>query len=294
VSDVFISYAHDNEGFVERLRAALNARERDVWIDTEGIEPADRWRLSALEAIERSDAFVFVLSRHSLASEACRGELEHAVSLNKRVIAICVEESAKAVAKPEILDELSWIMIRPEDDFEAGIDRLVHALDTDLEVARTHTRILVRANAWELAGRRASPLLRGEELVDAEEWLSRAARDGGPQPTELQRAFICASRHAATRRRQIGLGIASGVTLLAIVLSVIAVSQRDQAVASQKTATSRRLAAEAESALASEVSLSTLLALKALSVRYTPQAELRRRALGSPGARLSAGSGVQP
>ena len=281
MSDVFISYAHDDERLVERLRAALSARERDVWIDTEGIEPADRWRLSALEAIERSDAFVFVLSRHSLASTACVGELEHAVSLNKRVIAICVEASAKDVAKPEILDELSWIMMRPEDDFGTGIDRLVHALDTDLEVARTHTRILVRAKAWELAGRRASPLLRGEDLVDAEEWMSLAALSGGPQPTDLQREFIRASRQAATRRRRIGLGIASSVTLLAIVLSVIAVSQHDQAAASQKTATSRRLAAEAESTLASDASLGTLLALKALSVRFTPQAEQALRdALG--------------
>lgn len=38
-----------------------------MWIDKEGIEPSDRWRRSALEAIECSDAFVFVLSRHSLA-----------------------------------------------------------------------------------------------------------------------------------------------------------------------------------------------------------------------------------
>ena len=161
MSDVFISYAHEDEEFVDRLRGALSARRREVWVDTEGIEPADRWKLSSHEAIERSDAFVFVISDRSLASEPCLGELDHAVSVNKRVIAICIEESAKDIAKPEILSELSWIMMRPEDDFGEGIDHLVHALDTDLEVARMHTRILVRAKAWELAERRASPLLRG-------------------------------------------------------------------------------------------------------------------------------------
>ena len=38
--------------------------------------------------------------------------------------------------------------------------------------------LLIRARAWELGDRRSSPLLRGEELLGAEDWLSRAAAAG--------------------------------------------------------------------------------------------------------------------
>jgi hypothetical protein len=119
------------------------------------------------------DATVFVVSGASLASAACREELEYAGSLNKRVIPVCIEEPAPGTEIQPALEALAWIMTRPVDDFEAGLDRLVRALDTDLTLARTHTRMLVRARAWEDGARDDDPLLRGEELVSATE-LARA------------------------------------------------------------------------------------------------------------------------
>jgi WD40 repeat protein len=273
MSDAFISYAHEDSAFVDGLREALTAHGRDIWVDTTGIEPADRWRRSAQEAIERSDALIFVISPASLASDACLGELDHGAALNKRVIAVCIDEAAADLDKPELLDELSWIMMRPSDDFEAGVDRVVRALDTDLDAVRTHTRILVRARAWELAGRRASPLLRGEELAAGEEWLSRAATGGGPQPTGLQRDFIVASRQAAVRRQRIIAGVSAVVAAVAVTLSIFALVQRSNAVNNEKTAQSRLLAAQAEANVRADASLSTLLALRALDIRYTDEAE---------------------
>ena len=283
--DAFISYAHEDAGFVGRLRASLSARGRETWVDTEGIEPADRWKGSVQEAIERSDAFVFVLSLAALRSHACLDELSLAVSLNKRLFAICIEQAATDVEKPEALADQSWIMIRPEDDFERGVERLERALDIDLELVHTHTRILVRAKAWELADRRSSPLLRGEELASAEEWLSRAALGGSPQPTELQREFIVASRRAATRRQRIVAGAATGVASIAVALSIFALIQRSDAIDSQKIAQSRLLAADAEATVSSNSSLSTLLALRALRIHDTVQAEQALRdALANLGA----------
>lgn len=271
--DLFISYAHEDAGFVERLRSQLSARDHQVWLDTQDIEPSDRWRGSAQEGIERSDAFLFVLSRTSLGSRACLEELDYAVSLNKRLIAICVEEAAADANKPQALDELSWIMMRPQDDFDRGVETLMRALETDLELVRTHTRILVRARAWELGGRRASPLLRGEELKRAEDWLVRASAGRAPAPTELQRAFIVASRRAATRRQATIAGVATVVAVIAVVLSVFALIQRSDAINNQHIAESRLLATDAEAAVTSDPSLSTLLALDALRIHDTSQAE---------------------
>ncbi|HVS28919.1 MAG TPA: TIR domain-containing protein, partial [Solirubrobacteraceae bacterium] len=277
MSDVFVSYARENSEFVDRLAEGLKERGREVWVDRGGIEPSDRWMQSVREAIERSEAVLFVLSVDSLASKVCAEELEHAVSLNKRLIPVCIEEPPDHAEIPSYLRELSWIMMRPGDDFEAGVEEILRALDTDLEVARAHTRILVRAKAWELAERRTSPLLRGDELRAAEDWLSRAGSRGGPQPTELQRDFVVASRHAATRRQRILLAGVSVALAVAVALSIFALIERGQAIHSQKLAQSRQLAAGAESNLAADASLSTLLALRALRVSYTSQAEMALR-----------------
>jgi TIR domain len=81
LSDVFISYASEDERFVDRLRGALSRRGREAWVYTEGILPADEWKMAAHGAIERSDALLFVMSKPSVASEACLDELAHGVSL---------------------------------------------------------------------------------------------------------------------------------------------------------------------------------------------------------------------
>jgi WD40 repeat protein len=268
--DVFISYAREDERFVARLREALTAHDRDVWMDRseevgEGIEPGDKWRASIEEGIDRSDLFVFVLSEHSLASEPCRAELAHASSVNKRLLPIVVAEPTDASDVPAAIGEINWVLMRPVDDFDRGVAAVIRALDTDIEVVRQHTRLLVRARAWELSERRASPLLRGEELRSAEDWLARAA-DAGATPTSTQRDFILASRRAATRRQRIALAGASTVAAVAVALSVFALIQRSHAIHDSDVAYAAKLNADAQLNESSDPELSVLLADRSLQV----------------------------
>jgi WD40 repeat protein len=271
MADLFISYAHEDVELVERLRAGLESRGREVWSDRD-IEPADRWRASATEAIERSDSVLFVISTASLASEPCRGELAYAAQAHKRLIAVCVEEAAAEVDdKPAEIAELSWIMLRPGDDFDAAIEKILRALDTDLDVVREHTRILVRARAWEIGGHRTSPLLRGDELRAAEDWLSHAP-SSGVRPTQLQIEFIRASRSAATRRARTITAVSSSVAAAAIVLAIFALVERASAVHQAAIAGSRGLAAEGADPSAYGARLAALLSLQAYADSPTVQA----------------------
>jgi WD40 repeat protein len=268
--DFFISYAREDERFVDRMRAALTVREREVWVDRSaqlgaGIEPGDNWRTSTEEGIARSEAFVFVLSEFSARSEPCGGELAHAVAVNKRLLPVCLEEPSDDDLVPVQIRDLSWVMMRPADPFDAGIDALIRGLDTDIEVVREHTRLLIRARAWELGNRRSSPLLRGAELRAAEDWLSRAATAGAP-PTESQREFIVASRRAATRRQRLAVGGALAVAAVAIGLSVFALIQRAHAVHESDEAFARQLDADAQKNLPTDPELSVLLADRATHV----------------------------
>jgi hypothetical protein len=65
----------------------------------------------------------------------------------------------------------------------------------------------------------------------------------------------------------------AALTALATAAGITAVIQRNEAIQNEQIAQSRLLAAEAETNLGRDVSLSTLLALRALRLRYTPEAE---------------------
>ena len=51
-----------------------------------------------------------------------------------------------------------------DGDFETTVERLISALDTDLEWERQHSRLTVKALEWEQAARNRSFLLRGADL----------------------------------------------------------------------------------------------------------------------------------
>src|SRR5260221_1686859 len=86
--NAFIAYSHQYREFVLRLRTALQGRGKEVWQDESSIRPAERWELALRRAIEGSDAFIFVISSDSAASPECRKELDHALTLNKRVVPV--------------------------------------------------------------------------------------------------------------------------------------------------------------------------------------------------------------
>ena len=102
MSEVFISYSRKDIGPVRRMHAALAARERQTWVDWEGIPPTAEWMQEIRGAIDAAQAFAFVLSPDSLASRVCREELEHAVAQGKRLIpVVCRDVVASEV--PEAL-----------------------------------------------------------------------------------------------------------------------------------------------------------------------------------------------
>jgi hypothetical protein len=68
VADVFVSYSRDDAGFVRRLVDARQARDKDVWVDVEGIRDAEVFPAALRSAIEGSDGFAFVISPGSVAS----------------------------------------------------------------------------------------------------------------------------------------------------------------------------------------------------------------------------------
>jgi hypothetical protein len=87
---VFVSYAHTQRIFVDRIVADLRRRRVKVWVD-ERLQSGDLWREELARVIARSDALVFVVSRDSIASEWTRWEMEQALANNKPVLPVLFE-----------------------------------------------------------------------------------------------------------------------------------------------------------------------------------------------------------
>ncbi len=85
--DVFVSYSRrdNDDGFVTRMKAALEAAGLRVWMDDKIVSSAEWW--GQIEAhIERANNFLLLISEHSLSSEWCQREIAHAFALGKRII----------------------------------------------------------------------------------------------------------------------------------------------------------------------------------------------------------------
>jgi cell division protein FtsB len=187
-NEVFISYSRRDTAFVRSLDAAFRRAGRDPWVDWEDIPDADLWRQAIAAGIEAADAFVFVISPDSVASVECGKELTVALGCQKRIIPLLHRE---AVGVAPALSELNWIFFRAQDDFDVAFGKLIAAIETDLAHVRLHTRLLVRALEWE-QGRDDGFLLRGKDLVTAQQWLvDGAAKE--PKPTALHQNYVTQS-----------------------------------------------------------------------------------------------------
>ena len=271
MADLFISYSRRDEPFVERLREALGKRDRDVWLDREDIGPAVEWRREIELGIEGADVFAFVISPDALRSEPCRREREYAVTKNKRIVPLLRREPEE-ISVPQDLASRNYIFFRTDEEFDPGVVSLLAAIEDLPEWARDHTRLLQRAEQWERSDRDPSFLLRGSDLTEAERWLSEQAAHKEPRPTPLQTEYLLASRKAATRRQRITIGAVGLALAVSVILGLVAVLQRNEAVRQAQLAKSRELAATSDAAVRTDPWEALELATEAAETSTTPEA----------------------
>ena len=240
---LFLSYSRQDKAFVRSLAAGLAEHGRDTWIDLNNIRPSEKWMPSIEAAIDEADAVLFVISPDSIRSEVCSEELDYALAQQKRLVPVVAREPGADVRKQ--LAELNWIFARETDSQAEAIDKIIEAVETDLDWVRAHTRLLVHSVEWEQRRRDASFTLRGTDLREFEDWQASAAGKE-PRLTQLQTEFLLASRRATTRRQQLTW---AGVTAAVVIVSVVgtlAWLQSQERARQEEIAGARRLLSESE------------------------------------------------
>src|SRR5262245_13396453 len=131
MADVFISYSRTNNIFARRLVDALTAKQRESWVDWDGIPYSVVWWHVICGGIDNADNFIIIVSPDSLASEVCNKEVDYAFQKHKRIIPVvyqAVDErqiagewfeqpwEQTARANWMELKKLNWLFFRDTDD----------------------------------------------------------------------------------------------------------------------------------------------------------------------------------
>jgi len=236
-TDVFLSYSRRDRVAAEALTGELIDRGHRPWVDRRDLQPSEEWLQALRQGVRASDSFLLLVSQASVASEHCLRELGWAVEFGKRIIPVLLEP-IPAAELPEAVRARQWIEIPEGRPIDTGVDAVVASLERDPRIVHLHGELLRQALAWKQTNEDPSLLLRGSELLAAEEWLGVASARGEPRPTELHSAFIFASRSAQrSRQRQLWV-IASGVLLLTAALAIWAVLNAREATKKAKEARS--------------------------------------------------------
>src|SRR5258708_33151973 len=107
-NDLFISYRRTHVDFIRRLHDALTVRKRSVWVDWEDILPGSKdFTIDIQQGIEGANAFIPVLTTDYLASEYCLNELTYAITNDKRLFPILLEEIDERQG-PASIKHITW------------------------------------------------------------------------------------------------------------------------------------------------------------------------------------------
>src|SRR5215216_1675569 len=243
MAKLFVSYSRRDSVAARKLIEAFKSINQDVWVDWESIPPAVDWLEQIFRGIEEADAFIFMISPDSIASEVCKVEINRAAQNNKRIIPIVLRDVQPKDA-PENIRKLNWTFIREDDNFEEGLAKVKTAIELDLDWLEEHRRLQVRSLEWH---RKKDPslLLRGRDLRNARHMLATATVKD-PIPTDLQRTFIQYSLQS--ERNRTALWISGGLTLIIMtVLALIAINRSNEALIQKNEADQQRSFAEAKS-----------------------------------------------
>ncbi|HEY9602443.1 MAG TPA: TIR domain-containing protein [Allocoleopsis sp.] len=298
--DVFVSYSRADSDFARKLNDELQLQGKTTWFDQESIASGRDFQQEIYQGIKTCENFLFILSSRSVNSPYCGNEVEYAASLNKRFVTVLHRQVNSEELHPE-LAKVQWIDFNHnERDFNANFNQLVRTVDTDREHVESHTRWLQRAIEWEQKNRSEDLLLRGGQLILAQNWLQETQhKPKKPLPTAIQNEFITASMELRDRlirekeeNRQRELRLARGIAIASVAggivmasLAVFASYQSRQASISQiKTAiasaelylsSDRKLDALVNSVIAT-VRLKQMLPPASPELRQQVQATLQR------------------
>jgi hypothetical protein len=127
MSDVFISYAHEDRPIAVRLAEDLSARGSKVFFDRD-LVPGEEWSSRLAQELKRAKYVLVILSPSYVRSPSARRELEAAARVEWEGHARIIPVMAKETEIPLFLQSKHYADIRR--DYQAGLNSIQKALST--------------------------------------------------------------------------------------------------------------------------------------------------------------------
>lgn len=142
MSHIFISYARENQSFVEALFKPLQRVYRNIWYD-QGLVAGEHWWPSIQKEISNCEIFIIILSEFWLQSEYGHKEYEDAVRQDKKILPIRIDNSQN----PEYLSAIQYIDIQSDQlnvntltEIHAAIVRLTDEIVREQQLYASNLR----------------------------------------------------------------------------------------------------------------------------------------------------------
>lgn len=126
---IFISYAHADQAFADRLDNSLTASKEPedvIWIDRRRLEGGVRFTQEIDAAVDHCTHMIVILSPDAITSEWVLGEVTAAKKLKKRIISVLYRPYAGAFT---LLDGIQYIDFM-RADYERAFNQLRYVLVT--------------------------------------------------------------------------------------------------------------------------------------------------------------------
>ena len=120
---IFVSYAHKDSAVVFRLVEQLNERGYRIWYD-EGIEPGSEWPEYIANHLLGAEMVLSVLTPNAVNSINCRREINFALSKNKPVLTIYMEDIELPVGLELQLSSQQSVLYYTYDSEERFLDKI--------------------------------------------------------------------------------------------------------------------------------------------------------------------------
>lgn len=196
MTDVFICYAVEDKEIRNMIIKSLSRHIITTWIHDKDIQKGTTYAKAIDESIEKANNFFFFITPYAVKSKYCLKELKHALKYNKRIIPLLISPTDSSEI-PEALKTLQYIDFtdnQNQADYDSDIDDILNILWQENNYFEEHKQLLARALKWETENQKASFLLRGHNLDNAQTWLRLNQERTQYAPTELHKTFILASK----------------------------------------------------------------------------------------------------
>lgn len=121
---VFVSYAHkDNEKVLDLIKL-LKRKMCRIWYD-EGLTPGGSWNDDLANHISKCECLIIIITNNSIQSQYVKSELNYAISLNKKIYPVFLENVELPAGLAMMLGTTQYIYI---NDLESETNKLIDSL----------------------------------------------------------------------------------------------------------------------------------------------------------------------